>query len=53
VIPEPDMMLEKSTRNLVTVKTILAQNLNVEDVLAADTLVLTRLALTQIEAWLA
>lgn len=53
IIPEPDMMLEKSTRNLVTVKTILAQNLNVEDVLAADTVVLTRLALTQIEAWLA
>jgi large subunit ribosomal protein L4 len=52
VIPEPDMMLEKSTRNLVTVKTILAQNLNVEDVLAADTVVFTRLALTQIEAWL-
>src|SRR2546430_16652491 len=52
VIPEHDLMLEKSTRNLAGVKTILAQNLNCTDVLTADTIVFTRSALTQVEAWL-
>jgi large subunit ribosomal protein L4 len=52
VIPEHDLMLEKSTRNLAGVKTILATNLNPTDVLAADTLVFTRSALTQVEEWL-
>jgi large subunit ribosomal protein L4 len=52
VIPEHDLMLEKSTRNLAGVKTILATNLNPTDVLAADTLVFTRSALTQLEEWL-
>jgi len=52
VIPEHDLMLEKSTRNLVGVKTILATNLNPTDVLTADTIVFTRSALTQIEEWL-
>jgi large subunit ribosomal protein L4 len=33
VIPEHDLMLEKSTRNLAGVKTILASNLNPTDVL--------------------
>ena len=52
VIPEHDLMLEKSTRNLAGVKTILAQNLNPNDVLTADTIVFTRSALTQVEEWL-
>jgi large subunit ribosomal protein L4 len=52
VIPEHDLMLEKSTRNLAGVKTILAVNLNPTDVLIADTLVFTRTALSQIEEWL-
>jgi large subunit ribosomal protein L4 len=52
VIPEHDLMLEKSTRNLAGVKTILATNLNPTDVLIADTLVFTRTALSQIEEWL-
>ena len=53
VIPEHDLMLEKSTRNLAGVKTILAQNLNPTDVLTADTIIFTRSALTQVEEWLA
>jgi large subunit ribosomal protein L4 len=52
VIPEHDLMLEKSTRNLAGVKTILATNLNPTDVLIADTLVFTRTALSQVEEWL-
>lgn len=52
VIPEHDLMLEKSTRNLAGIKTILATNLNPGDVLTADTIVLTRAALTQVEEWL-
>ena len=52
VIPEHDLLLEKSTRNLASVKTILAVNLNPTDVLTADTLVFTRSALTQVEEWL-
>jgi large subunit ribosomal protein L4 len=52
VIPEHDLMLEKSTRNLAGVKTILATNLNPTDVLIADTIVFTRSALTQVEEWL-
>jgi ribosomal protein L4 len=52
VLPEHDLMLEKSTRNLAFVKTILATNLNPTDVLTADTLVFTRSALTQVEEWL-
>jgi large subunit ribosomal protein L4 len=53
VLPEHDLMLEKSTRNLAAVKTILGANLNVEDVLTADTIVLTRAAVTLVEEWLA
>ena len=53
VLPEHDLMLEKSTRNLAAVKTILGANLNIEDVLTADTIVLTRAAVTLVEEWLA
>ena len=52
VIPEHDLMLEKSTRNLAGVKTILGMNLNPGDVLTADTVVFTRAALAQVEEWL-
>src|SRR5438105_13815608 len=37
VLPEHDLLLEKSSRNLASVKTILATNLNPTDVLTADT----------------
>ena len=52
VIREHDLNLEKSTRNLPSVKTILAGNLNPSDVLAADTVIFTRSALTEVEEWL-
>ena len=52
VIREHDLNLEKSTRNLSSVKTILASNLNPGDVLTADTIVFTRSALSDIEEWL-
>jgi large subunit ribosomal protein L4 len=52
VIREHDLNLEKSTRNLANVKTILAGNLNPGDVLTADTIVFTRSALSEIEEWL-
>lgn len=53
VLPAHDLAVEKSTRNLPWVKTIVAQNLNVFDVLEADTVVLTREALSQLEEQLA
>ena len=53
VIREHDLNLEKSTRNLAGVKTILAGNLNPSDVLIADTVVFTRSALGELEEWLA
>jgi large subunit ribosomal protein L4 len=53
VIPEHDLLLEKSTRNLASVKTILATNLNPSDILTAQTVVFTRSALSQVEEWLA
>jgi large subunit ribosomal protein L4 len=52
VLPEHDLMLERSARNLPELKTILVQNLNVEDVLSAETVVFTREALRSLEAWL-
>ena len=52
VIREHDLNLEKSTRNLTNVKTILVSNLNPADVLTADTIVFTRTALSEIEEWL-
>jgi large subunit ribosomal protein L4 len=52
VIREHDLNLEKSTRNLAGVKTILASNLNPAEVLIADTIVFTRSALTEVEEWL-
>lgn len=52
VLPAHDLLVEKSTRNLSWVRTILLANLNVFDVLEADTVVLTREVLAQLEAQL-
>src|SRR5947209_8734924 len=52
IIREHDLNLEKSTRNLVSVKTILVGNLNPSDVLIADTIVFTRTSLDDLEGWL-
>ena len=52
IIREHDLNLEKSTRNLVSVKTILVGNLNPTDVLIADTIVFTRSTLDDLEGWL-
>jgi large subunit ribosomal protein L4 len=46
------LVLEKSTRNLPGVKTILVSNLNLQDVLSAETVVFTRAALSVLEEWL-
>jgi large subunit ribosomal protein L4 len=53
VIREHDLNLEKSTRNLASVKTILVSNLNPSDVLIADTIVFARNAIGDLEEWLA
>jgi large subunit ribosomal protein L4 len=53
VIREHDLNLEKSTRNLASVKTILVSNLNPSDVLIADTIVFARNAVADLEEWLA
>ena len=53
VIREHDLNLEKSTRNLAGVRTILASNLSPAEVVTADTVVFTRSALTEVEEWLA
>ena len=52
VLAEHDLMVEKSSRNLSFLKTVLATNLSVEDLLASDTVVLTRAALEQVGDWL-
>src|SRR5437588_812245 len=52
IIREHDLNLEKSTRNLVSVKTILVGNLNPSDVLIADTIVFTRTSLDDLDGWL-
>ncbi|MGH7611364.1 MAG: 50S ribosomal protein L4 [Candidatus Dormibacteria bacterium] len=48
VLGERDHNLELSARNIPQLKLLLAQNLNVRDVLAAESLVLTREALDQV-----
>jgi len=49
VAPVADERLRLSARNLPTVEVILADSLNVVDVLKADTLVIEQLALTRME----
>jgi large subunit ribosomal protein L4 len=49
VIPERDVNLEKSARNLSYAKVILAVNLNIHDILTYDNLVLTKGAVKTIE----
>jgi len=53
VLAQHDQVLERSTRNLAAVRTILVGNLSVNDVLAADTVVLTKDAVGAIEEHLA
>ena len=50
VIPERDPMVELSSRNLREVRIILADSLNVVDLLEADTIVFTRVALEKAQA---
>jgi len=50
VIPERDPVVELSSRNLREVRIILADSLNVVDLLEADTIVFTRLALEKAQA---
>jgi large subunit ribosomal protein L4 len=52
VLAEHDLMVEKSARNLAVLKTVLATKLGVEDLLGADTVVITRTALEQVGNWL-
>jgi large subunit ribosomal protein L4 len=49
VAPVADERLRLSARNLPTVEVILADSLNVVDVLKADTLVIEQLALARME----
>ena len=49
VLPARDDMVERSVRNLREVRVILADSLNVIDLLEADTIVFTREALTRAE----
>jgi large subunit ribosomal protein L4 len=49
VAPNADEKLRLSARNLPTVEVILADSLNVVDVLKADTLVIEQLALARME----
>ena len=52
ILPQEDEGVMKSARNLPTVKVLPARGLNVLDVLAADTLLFTRDALTLVgQAW--
>jgi len=47
ILPERDEMVERSCRNLPEVRVLLADSLNVVDLLAADTIVFTRDALVR------
>lgn len=49
VLPARDETVERSSRNLPEVRVILADSLNVVDLMAADTVVFTRAALERVE----
>jgi large subunit ribosomal protein L4 len=49
VLPARDETVERSSRNLREVRVILADSLNVVDLMAADTVVFTRAALERVE----
>jgi large subunit ribosomal protein L4 len=53
VMPEKIEVIERAAGNLPNVRTILANYLNVRDLLKYDRLVVTREAIEPIEAWLA
>ena len=50
VLPERDPMVELSSRNVREIRVILADSLNVVDLLEADTIVFTRGALEKAQA---
>lgn len=52
VVSQKDELVERATRNLQNVKAVSATYLNVYDVLNADTIVLSKQALEQVETWL-
>lgn len=52
VVAQRDMPVERSARNLPKVKMLLTSNLNLQDLLAYDTVVLSKDAVDQIHAWL-
>lgn len=52
VVSQKDELVERATRNLQNVKAVAATYLNVYDILNADTIVLSKTALEQVEAWL-
>jgi large subunit ribosomal protein L4 len=52
VTDQKDQMIQRATNNLPTVKVILANYLTVYDVINADTIVIAKKALEQIEDWL-
>lgn len=52
VTGQPDVAVQLSARNLRAVKTLLPAYLNIRDLLGYDTLLLSRDAVEQIEAWL-
>lgn len=52
LLPERDMPVERSARNLPKVKTLLYNYLNIQDLLGYDVLVLPKASVDQIHAWL-
>jgi large subunit ribosomal protein L4 len=53
VIPEPDEKVERSARNLATVKVLRAEGINVYDILCYKHLILTEKSLRSLEKRLA
>lgn len=52
VLPERDMAVERSARNLPNVKTLLTGYLNIRDLLGYDVLILSKASVDQIHEWL-
>jgi large subunit ribosomal protein L4 len=52
VLPERNMMIERSARNLPKVKTLLTGYLNIQDLLGYDVLILSKASVDQIHEWL-
>jgi large subunit ribosomal protein L4 len=52
VLPEREMVVERSARNLPKVKTLLTNYLNIRDLLGYDVLILSKASVDQIHEWL-